>query len=128
MSLRRGFEQRTTAIALLVFSAAAPRFASAQSIPGAVLAKHEPHHHLVYEDSTIRVLRVRVPPHDTTLLHEHDPDYFWISLGPSTLVNVRPGTPDATVTSADLAFHYTFGKFAHIARNPGNAPFDNITV
>ena len=102
--------------------------AAGQSIAGAVLAKREPHHHLVYEDSTIRVLRVRVPPHDTTLLHEHDPDYFWVALGPSTLVNVKPGSPDATVTSADLAFHYSFGHFAHIARNPGNAPFDNITV
>jgi len=128
MSVRRLFEQRTTAIALVVVSAAAPRLAPAQSIPGAVLAQREPHHHLVYEDSVIRVLRVRVPAHDTTLLHEHDPDYFWISLGPSTLINVKPGNPDATVTSADLEFHYSFGKFAHIARNPGSAPFDNITV
>jgi hypothetical protein len=113
---------RTTAL-LLAASAA-----GAQSIPGAVLAKREPHHHMVYEDSTIRVLRVRVPAHDTTLLHEHDPDYFWIALGASTLVNAKPGTPDATVTSPDLAFHYSFGNFAHVARNPGDGPFDNITV
>ena len=102
--------------------------ASGQSIPGAVLAKHEPHHHLVYEDSTIRVLRVRVPANDTTLLHEHDPDYFWVALGASTVVNVKPGFPDADITSGDLSFHYTFGKFGHIARNPGTVPFDNITV
>jgi len=50
--------------------------ARAQSIPGAVLARNEPHHHLAYQDSTLRVLRVRVPAHDTTLLHEHDPDYL----------------------------------------------------
>ena len=126
------FSRRTPGrrlIALAVpLAASAAAVAAAQSVPGAVLAKREPHHHLVYEDSTIRVLRVRVPPHDTTLLHEHDPDYFWVALGPSTLVNVRPGSPDATVTSSDLAVHYSFGKFAHIARNPGNAPFDNITV
>ena len=113
---------RTTALLLVASSAAA------QTIPGAVLAKREPHHHMVYEDSTIRVLRVRVPAHDTTLLHEHDPDYFWISLGASTLVNAKPGTPDATITSPDLAFHYSFGHFAHVARNPGDGPFDNITV
>ncbi len=116
------------AIAWFTIASTGARFSLAQSIPGAVLAKREPHHHLVYEDSTIRVLRVRVPAHDTTLLHEHDPDYFWVALGPSTLVNVKPGSPDATVTSSDLAFHYAVGKFAHIARNPGNAPFDNITV
>src|SRR5215467_3914373 len=124
MSLIAGSRRATTFGLALLLSASA----AAQSVPGAVLAKREPHHHLVYEDSTIRVLRVRVPPHDTTLLHEHDPDYFWISLGPSTLINVRPGTPDASVSSADLAFHYAVGPFAHIARNPGSAPFDNITV
>lgn len=110
---------------LLLLSAIAVH---AQSIPGAVLAKREPHHHLVYEDSSLRVLRVRVPAHDTTLLHEHDPDYFWIALGPSTVVNAKPGVPDATITSPDLSIHYTPGHFAHVARNPGGTPFDNITV
>src|SRR5439155_806630 len=70
----------------------------------------------------------RVPAHDTTLLHEHDPDYFWIALGKSTVINAKPGLPDATITSADLSVHYTPGKFAHVARNPGDTPFDNITV
>jgi hypothetical protein len=102
--------------------------ANAQSIPGAVLAKREPHHHLAYEDSTIRVLRVRVPGHDTTLLHEHAPDYFWIALGASTVVNAKLGAPEATISSPDLSIHYTPGKFAHVARNPGTTPFDNITV
>ncbi|HWJ12881.1 MAG TPA: hypothetical protein VNS10_04005 [Gemmatimonadaceae bacterium] len=102
--------------------------ARAQSIPGAVLARNEPHHHLAYQDSTLRVLRVRVPAHDTTLLHEHDPDYFWIALGASTVTNAKLGAPDATISSADLSIHYTAGNFAHVARNPGTIPFDNITV
>ena len=102
--------------------------ARSQSIPGAVLAKKEPHHHLAYEDSTMRVLRVRVPAHDTTLLHEHDPDYFWIALGASTVVNAKLGAPDATISSSDLSIHYTTGNFAHVARNPGGTAFDNITV
>ena len=100
----------------------------AQSIKGAVLAKREPHHHVAFEDSTLRVLRVRVPGHDSTLLHEHDPDYFWIALGSSTVVNAKLGAPEATISSADLSIHYTFGNFAHVARNPGTIPFDNITV
>jgi len=100
----------------------------AQTIPGAVLAVREPHHHLAFEDSVLRVLRVRVNAHDTTLLHEHDPDYFWISLGASAVINAKLGTPDATISSPDLSMHYTPGNFAHVARNPGNSPFDNITV
>lgn len=107
---------------------AASSTARSQAIPGAVLAKNEPHHHLAYQDSTLRVLRVRVPAHDTTLLHEHDPDYFWIALGASTVTNAKLGAPDATITSGDLSIHYTAGNFAHVARNPGTVPFDNITV
>lgn len=102
--------------------------AGAQSIPGAVLARHEPHHHPVYEDATLRVLRVRVPAHDSTLLHEHDRDYFWIGLGASDVVNARLGEPDAAIHVADLSMHYTRGGFAHVARNSGAEPFDNITV
>jgi hypothetical protein len=113
---------------LILLLALAPAIVRAQSIPSAVLAKAEPHHHLVYEDSTLRVLRVHVPPHDTTLLHEHDPDYFWIALGASEVVNARLGAPDATIKSEDLSIHYTPGHFAHVARNPGETPFDNITV
>src|SRR5215467_2423641 len=124
MSLIAGSRRATTFGLALLLSASA----AAQSIPGAVLAKREPHHHLVYEDSTLRVLRVRVPAHDTTLLHEHDPDYFWIALGASTVVNAKLGSPDATITSPDLSMHYTPGHFAHVARNPGTSPFDNITV
>jgi len=116
---------RIVGLGLVVAVAATAR---SQSIPGAVLAKKEPHHHLVYEDSTLRVLRVRVPAHDTTLLHEHDPDYFWIALGASTVVNAKLGAPDATISSTDLSIHYTPGNFAHVARNPGTVPFDNITV
>lgn len=96
--------------------------------PRAVMAKAEPHHHLVFEDATMRILRVRVPAHDSTMLHQHDPDYFWIALGPSTIVNAKLDTPETTVTSEDLSIHYTPGKFAHVARNPGNRPFDNITI
>lgn len=107
---------------------ASPHASGAQSIPGAVLAAKEPHHKPAYEDSTLRVLRVAVPARDSTLLHEHAVDYFWIALGPSEVVNARLGSPDAVIASKDLSIHYTVGKFAHVARNPGPGTFRNITV
>ncbi len=110
---------------LLVIAAGVAR---AQTIKGAVLAKNEPHHHLAYEDEVLRVLRVHVAPHDTTLLHEHGPDYIWIALGASTIVNAKLGAPDTTISSKDLTIHYTPGMFAHVARNLTTRPFDNITV
>jgi hypothetical protein len=93
-----------------------------------VLAKNEPHHHPAFEDSTLRVLRVDVPAHDTTLLHEHATDYFWIGLGSTEVVNVRKDEKPASIISNDMAVHYTVGKFAHVARNPGTTAFKNITV
>src|SRR4029079_15379359 len=102
--------------------------ARAQSIPGAVLARNEPHHHLAYQDSTLRVLRVRVPAHDTKLTHENHTDFFWIALGASTVTNAKLGAPDATISSADLSIHYTAGNFADVAPNPGTIPLHNITL
>ena len=125
-ALRTALQSARRAALLLTLAAIASL--GAQSIPGAVLAQREPHHHATFTDSVMRVLRVRVPAHDSTLLHEHDPDYFWIALGPSDVVNARPGMPDAMIRSADLSVHYTPGHFAHVARNPGTVPFDNITV
>src|SRR5579872_2874783 len=115
-------------VGVVIIAVLAPRPVRAQSIAGAVLAKREPHHHVAFEDSVLRVLRVHVAGHDTTLLHEHDADYFWVALGASTVVNAKLGAPDATITSSDLSVHYTLGQFAHVARNPGGSAFDNITV
>ena len=112
----------------ILFTCLTAACVGAQTIPGAVPANHEPHHHTTYEDGSLRVLRVRVAPHDTTLLHEHDADYFWIALGASEIVNAKLGAPDAIVASHDKSIHYTPGHFAHVARNHGAAPFDNITV
>jgi hypothetical protein len=71
---------------------------------------------------------VEVPPRDSTRLHEHAVDYFWIALGESEVVNARVGAPEATIYSRDHAVRYTVGRFAHVARNPGAQPFRNITV
>lgn len=108
---------------------ALPAFAAqAQSIPGAVLTRNEPHHHPGYEDDAIRVLRVAVAPKDSTWLHEHDVDYVWIAVGNSTIINAKLGAPDATMKLHDLAVHYSPDKFAHVARNIGTTEFDNVTV
>ena len=104
-------------------------FASIAAVQSGVLpAKDEPHHHLSYQDSSIRVLRVHVAPKDTTYLHQHDADYMWISIGNSDIVNAKVGSKDAIVRTPNLAVHFSPGPFAHVARNRASTPFDNITV
>jgi hypothetical protein len=111
------------AAALLWFAVAAA--AGAQP---AVALTNEPHHHLGYSDSLLRVFRVEVPPRTNTFLHEHAVDYFWIAVGASEFINAVAGKPDAKVTAADASIHFTRGGFAHVARNEGGAPFFNVTL
>jgi hypothetical protein len=88
----------------------------------------EPHHHIVYKSDRLRVFRVEVPAHSTTLIHEHAVDYFWIAVGPSEFVNAAVGKPEATVVATDGSVHFTRGGFSHLARVDGEAPFRNVTL
>ena len=110
--------------AITVAALALVRTASAQ---GAVAVSAEPHHHLTWTDSLVRVFRVEVPPRSATQLHEHAVDYFWIAVGASEFVNAVAGKPETRVTAPDASVHFTRGGFAHIARNEGDAPFFNVT-
>jgi hypothetical protein len=112
-----------TGLLCLVCGIAAP--ARAQK---AVAVSSEPHHHLVFTGEKLRVFRVLVPAHSTTLIHEHAVDYFWISVGPSQFVNAAVGKPEAPVTAADGSVHFTKGGFAHLARVDGDVPFHNVTI
>jgi hypothetical protein len=96
--------------------------------PVAVPIPKEPHHHLVLENSYVRVFRVSVPGHESTLLHQHDVPYLYVSLGPADVINAVQGKPEAHLTMADGQIGYSRGGFAHIARNESDAPFNNVTI
>ena len=107
----------------LLFSASLPAQA-----PVAVPVGKEPHHHLVFENDYVRVFRVSVPPHDATLLHQHDLPYVYVSLGPADFINAVAGKPEAHVVMADGQVGYSRGGFAHVARTDPGSPFDNVTI
>src|SRR5215471_18820221 len=77
----------------------------------------EPHHHLKIENEYVRVYDVEVPPHENTLLHQHDHDYTYVSLGPSDVVNAVLNKPEIHLQLKDGETHFTRGGFAHVARN-----------
>ena len=116
---------KRTALSLLCLSCGIAATASAQK---AVPITSEPHHHQVYSDARLRVFRVEVPAHGTTLVHEHSVDYFWIAVGPAEFVNVVTGKDEAKVAAQDGSVHYTRGGFAHLARIDGAQPFQNLTL
>jgi len=96
--------------------------------PTAVPIPQEPHHHLVLENEYVRVFRVSVPPHESTLLHQHDAPYLYVALGAADVINAVQGKPEVRLVMADGQLGYSPGHFAHIARNESATPFNNVTI
>jgi hypothetical protein len=103
-------------------------FSLSAQAPVAVPIVSEPHHHLVFENSYVRVFRVSVPAHGATLLHQHDLPYVYVSLGPADVINAVAGKPEARLVMTDGQVAYSRGGFAHVARTDAGSPFDNVTV
>lgn len=88
----------------------------------------EPHHHQIFENQFVRVFKVEVPPQEATLLHTHNHDYVFVTLGPAEIENDVQGQPPATVKLQDGETRFTPGNFAHLVRDVGATPFRNVTI
>jgi quercetin dioxygenase-like cupin family protein len=113
-----------SALVLLTFSlnAQAPVPLAHGDVPG------EPHHHLKIENEYVRAYYVEVPPHEDTLLHQHDHDYLFVTLGATEVINAVLGKPEVKLALKDGEVRFTRGGFAHVARNLGDKPFRNVTI
>jgi quercetin dioxygenase-like cupin family protein len=88
----------------------------------------EPSHHLALENEYVRVFKVEVAPHASTLMHRHRHDYCFVTLGDSHVSNEVEGKPPVELTLRDGETRFTPGNFAHIARNLSAQPFRNVTI
>ena len=88
----------------------------------------EPRHHLVFENEYVRVFDVTVAPRDTTLVHRHNHDYLFVTLGDSDLINARVGEKPVPLQLKDGDVRFTPGNFAHAAINNADRPFHNTTI
>ena len=95
---------------------------------GPVPISEEPHHRLLLQNDFIRVYNVMVPPLDTTLLHQHDLPYLYITFGPADIINAIVGKPELHQILQDGETHYSPGHFAHVARTDSGMPFQNVTI
>jgi quercetin dioxygenase-like cupin family protein len=116
MKLRPAFAVIVSCTALL----------SAQSAEVEITA--EPSHHLVLQNPFVRVFKVEVAPHATTLMHRHRHDYVFVTLGASEVENDVQGKPPATLKLKDGDTYFLPGDFAHIAKNLSDRPFRNVTI
>jgi quercetin dioxygenase-like cupin family protein len=84
-------------------SAWAQNKVSADGNPVPVPIAEEPHHHLVMENSYVRVFAVELPPQKSTELHQHDYDYVIVTLTDGIVESGRNGK------SPVIAHNYTKG-------------------
>jgi quercetin dioxygenase-like cupin family protein len=99
----------------------------AQSAPEVEITA-EPHHHQVLANDQVRVFNVEVAPHSDTLMHWHRHDYIYVTLGATEVVNAVKGKAPIAVKLADGDTRFLPASFAHVARNPGDHPFRNVTI
>jgi quercetin dioxygenase-like cupin family protein len=88
----------------------------------------EPSHHLALDNESVRVFRVEVAPHASTLMHRHRHDYLFVTLGDSHVSNEAAGKAPVELKLADGETLFVPGNFAHIARNLSDQPFRNVTI
>jgi quercetin dioxygenase-like cupin family protein len=101
---------------------------TAQATTPEVEITAEPHHHLTFENKSVRVFNVEVPPHSDTLMHWHRHDYIYVTLGDTELINAVKDKPPVTVKLQDGETRFSPATFAHIARNVTDRPFRNVTI
>jgi quercetin dioxygenase-like cupin family protein len=113
------------AIGILVLSMSAQ---TNNSKPSEVEITAEPSHHLVLQNPYVRVFQVEVAPRSATLMHRHRHDYMFVTLGQAEVLNEVEGKAPVSLKLQDGETRFVHGNFAHIARNPTDAPFRNVTI
>ena len=88
----------------------------------------EPGHHLALQNQYVRVFKLEVAPHGTTLTHHHRHDYIAVTLGLSHVENDVVGKPPVTLTLQDGETHFVPGGFAHLGKNLSDQPYRTAII
>lgn len=103
-------------------------FIAAAQQPAVVEITSEPSHHLAMENGFVRAFNVLAPAKASTLVHKHNFDYLYVTLGDAAITNERVGEKPAEITLKDGEVRFTKGGFAHAVVNNSDHPFHNITI
>jgi quercetin dioxygenase-like cupin family protein len=101
---------------------------TAQAAAPEVEITAEPHHHLTFENKSVRVFNVEVAPNTETLTHWHRHDYISVTLGAIELTNAVKDKPPITAKLPDGDVRFVPATFAHFVRDLSDHPFRNVTV
>ena len=96
-----------------------------------VPVEEEPHHHVVLKNDSILVLRVKLLPGESTLLHTHLHDRLAVDLSNATITLQKLGQPEGApelTKPGNVAASESNGPFTHVVHNAGNAVFEVLDV
>ena len=93
--------------------------------PAAIPVESESHHHVVLDNSYVRVLFVEIPAHESTLLHHHDLPYVSLPPGGADAVSVPAGARQGT---APFRVGYSPGGFSHAVSNSSDRTLRNVAI
>jgi quercetin dioxygenase-like cupin family protein len=97
--------------------------------PSVVQITSEPSHHLVFQNEWVRAFNVIAPVKTTTLVHQHNYDYFSVALGDADIINNKVGEKPAPQLLRDGQVRFVKGGFAHsVTNNSSDHPFHNSTI
>lgn len=123
-----GYRGGISILNLLKTSVLLLALASVAQEPQAVEITSEPSHHLVFENVFLRAFDVKVAPKTSTLIHRHNHDYVYVTLGDADITNARVGAQPAKVALKDGDTRFAAGPLVHAAINNGDTVFRNITI
>lgn len=86
---------------------------------------------LLFENDAVRVWDLQLAPGESTGMHRHELDYFYVVVGDGKLQRVDPdGTRHTPKSMADGEVHFRAvdGESVHEAINAGDTTWRNIVV
>jgi quercetin dioxygenase-like cupin family protein len=109
-----------------------PLVASALIAQTPVPVEQEPHHHVVWKNDSVEVIRVVVPAGESTLFHTHSRDRVAVDLTSTMLsfqkLNETEGQPEPSIPG-DISSHADFdAPYTHRVHNVGEKTYEVLDV
>jgi hypothetical protein len=109
-----------------------PLVASAMIAQTPVPVEQEPHHHVVWKNGSVEVIRLLLPPGESTLFHTHSRDRVAVDLTSTMLsfqkLNEKEGQPEPSIPG-DVSSHADFdAPYSHRVHNVGEKTYEVLDV
>ncbi len=90
--------------------------------------EHEPRHHLIVANESVRAFAVEIPAGDRTLCHHHPHDYYVYVTGPAEITSTRREEEPKRLSYNGGEVEASAAGMVHVVENLGETAFRNVVV